>query len=287
MLSATWTVLIVILFPGCSLDTQRLGPALVWGQTSDLRADRHVGGHVDRQDAALGGLHSRRLNAVDADGVGVGGGDYEYEYVEDSEEDPDMYDTVEGGGLEGKVEAFGKLSRDDIAHKDVFSARMQDVLSRREHGEKTPGRIKVKTGKRYLAPRAGDREGLSLGLDGRGNQSRHKSNFVEVTFLTIGMALSAGFGAVPFFFVRELSPTMNGLATAVACGVMFAASFDLIHEGQPHGAMMVILGICIGAMFIQLMQRYLDSLGDVSFGKLHGAKAKRLILVVGIMVRRG
>lgn len=283
-LPVIWAVLIMILFPACS-PNERPAPALVLGQSTDL----HAGMHMDDQDAALGEWRSRRLNAISGEGDGTAGTDYEYEYVYEADEDPDVYAGGEDGGLEGKFEAFGKLSHDDIAQKDVFSARMQDVLSRRAQGRGTPGRIKVKTGKRYLAPRVGDRAGLSSGLvgGGQGDESHHQSNFIEVTFLTIGMALSAGFGALPFFFVKELSPTMNGLATAVACGVMFAASFDLIHEGQPYGAMMVIVGICLGAVFIQLMQRYLDSLGDVSFGKLHGAKAKRLILVVGIMVRCG
>lgn len=39
-------------------------------------------------------------------------------------------------------------------------------------------------------------------------------------------------GALPFFFVKELSTQMAGLATAVACGVMFACSFDLVHSGE-------------------------------------------------------
>ncbi len=292
VLPATWTLLFLIVFC-CSLHSGRPGLPLASGQTTDLPADRQLdthlrrrlNGHVDGQDAALGGLLSRRLKAADTEGDGVAGGDYEYEYVEESDTDLDLYAGGQVGGLDERFGALGKLSHDDIARKDVFSARMQDVLSRREHVGKTSGKIKVKTGKRYLAPRMGDREGLSLGLGSVGDQRHRQSNFIEVTFLTIGMALSAGFGAMPFFFVKELSPTMNGLATAVACGVMFAASFDLIHEGQPYGAMMVILGICVGAMFIRLMQRYLDNLGDVSFGKLHGAKAKRMILVVGIMVR--
>lgn len=286
-LSATWTtVLITILFSGCNLDNEWRGPALVCAQSTDLQADRWE--QAVGQGAALDGLRSRRLSAVrvEKDGDRVGGGEYDYEYMDVTDTARDADVGAEGEVVEEKVAAFGRLSSDDIA-KDVFSARMQDVLSRRAHVIETPNRIKVKAGKRYLAPRAGDADGLSLssGVDGQGNRSRHQSNFIDVSLLTIGMALSAGFGAVPFFFVKQLSPTMNGLATAVACGVMFAASFDLIHEGQPYGPIMVILGIGIGAVFIQLMQRYLDSLGDVSFGKLHGAKAKRLILVVGIMVR--
>ena len=56
----------------------------------------------------------------------------------------------------------------------------------------------------------------------------------------------AGLGAAPFFFVGSFSKQWAALANAVACGVMLAASFDLIHEGEPYGASLVILGLALG-----------------------------------------
>ena len=216
----------------------------------------------------------------DNDDDDVREGQNEYEYVYD-----DVYDDVYPGeqAEEDTVSAsFSKLTTSDIQEKDIFASRMQELMARRakKQQKEKRRRTKVKVSTRYLAPERGSSG--RAGSTGASPRS-HQSTFFEVTFLTIGMALSAGFGAVPFFFVKKLSPTMNGLATAVACGVMFAASFDLIHEGQPYGPMMVIIGVGVGAVFIKAMQSYLDSLGDVSFGKLHGAKAKRLILIVGIM----
>ena len=64
--------------------------------------------------------------------------------------------------------------------------------------------------------------------------------------LTLFMAAASGLGGVPYFFVRSFSKEYSALASAVACGVMLAASFDLVHEGQPYGANMVILGVLIG-----------------------------------------
>ena len=46
-------------------------------------------------------------------------------------------------------------------------------------------------------------------------------------------------GAAPFFVLGRLSAAWEGLANAAACGVMLAASFDLIHEvrrGREEGA---------------------------------------------------
>ena len=68
-----------------------------------------------------------------------------------------------------------------------------------------------------------------------------------VFLLTAVMAAASGLGAVPFFFVGALSARWSALANAVACGVMLAASFDLVHEGEPYGAGLVILGVMLGA----------------------------------------
>lgn len=64
--------------------------------------------------------------------------------------------------------------------------------------------------------------------------------------LTTLMAAASGLGAVPFFFVGTLSARWSALANAVACGVMLAASFDLVHEGEPYGPGLVIIGVMLG-----------------------------------------
>lgn len=64
--------------------------------------------------------------------------------------------------------------------------------------------------------------------------------------LTLLMAGASALGALPYFFVQHFSKEYSALASAVACGVMLAASFDLVHEGQPYGANLVILGVLTG-----------------------------------------
>ena len=82
-------------------------------------------------------------------------------------------------------------------------------------------------------------------------QSRKPARGSEVSagavfVLTILMASMSCLGAVPFFFVGTLSTRWSALANAIACGVMLAASFDLVHEGEPYGAGLVIIGITVG-----------------------------------------
>lgn len=69
--------------------------------------------------------------------------------------------------------------------------------------------------------------------------------------MTCFMSAMAGFGAVPFFFCGKLKEHWAGLANAVACGVMLAASFDLLHEGAPYSPALTILGMILGALFIK------------------------------------
>ncbi|KAK9814832.1 hypothetical protein WJX72_012324 [[Myrmecia] bisecta] len=106
---------------------------------------------------------------------------------------------------------------------------------------------------------------------------------IWVFVLTCLMAAASGLGATPFLFVGSLSKEWTALANAMACGVMLAASFDLVHEGQPYGANLVILGVVLGAAFIKASQEFLDQYEDVRFESLKGASARKTLLIVGIM----
>ena len=203
---------------------------------------------------------------------------------EDDANDDDDDDRGEEYDAEKKVEV--------IERTDMYSKMMKDKLDSFRSSRKDTKALPLTTG--TLEENQHTKKSSKVSLDlkkgakskylmDQGGEVDHSAHFTQVVFMTIAMAVSAGFGAVPFFFVKKLSPVMNGLATATACGVMFAASFDLVHEGQPHGAVMVFVGILLGTIFIQIIKNILDGVGNVQFGHLHGAKAKRLILIVGIM----
>ncbi|XP_058210868.1 putative zinc transporter At3g08650 [Rhododendron vialii] len=105
----------------------------------------------------------------------------------------------------------------------------------------------------------------------------------SVALLTLAMAAATGLGAVPFFFV-ELDPQWAGICNGMAAGVMLAASFDLIQEGQEHGSgNWVVIGILTGGVFIWLCKKFLEQYGEVSMLDIKGADAAKVILVVGIM----
>lgn len=109
-----------------------------------------------------------------------------------------------------------------------------------------------------------DGTGVEVGLHGIGNGfqgfdqrklGNSKVSVFSVAWLTLAMAAATGLGALPFFFV-ELEPEWAGVCNGLAAGVMLAASFDLIHEGQSYGdSNWVVVGIMSGAIFILLCKK--------------------------------
>lgn len=89
--------------------------------------------------------------------------------------------------------------------------------------------------------------------------SSNRVSVSTVGWFTLAMAAATGLGALPFFFV-ELDPQWAGLCNGMAAGVMLAASFDLIQEGQDHGSgTWVVIGILSGGIFIWLCKKVITS----------------------------
>ena len=129
-------------------------------------------------------------------------------------------------------------------------------------------------------------EAPDLKLEDAGRHDVSQSGRVSVyvvAWSTLAMAAATGLGALPFFFL-ELEAQWAGLCNGLAAGVMLAASFDLVQEGQMYGSgSWVVLGILSGGIFIWLCKKILEQHGEVSMLDIKGADASKVILVVGIM----
>lgn len=105
-------------------------------------------------------------------------------------------------------------------------------------------------------------------LEGTGRQDGGKVGRVSVSTVawsTLVMAVATGLGAVPFFFM-ELEAQWAGLCNGLAAGVMLAASFDLVQEGQVYGSgSWVVFGILSGGIFIWLCKKVLHDSHSSSF----------------------
>ncbi|GIL56120.1 hypothetical protein Vafri_11560 [Volvox africanus] len=101
--------------------------------------------------------------------------------------------------------------------------------------------------------------------------------------MTMVMALLSGVGALPYLFTGKLNPYWSGIANAVGCGVMLAASFDLLEESKAYSASLVLGGILLGVVAMAYSQSWLSRFEDVTFSDLQGADARKAILIIGVM----
>jgi len=96
-------------------------------------------------------------------------------------------------------------------------------------------------------------------------------------------AVATGLGALPFFFVKNISRKWLGYSNAVAAGLMLTASFTLIFEGLKYGLWNTVFGVFLGLLFIVLSHNWLEKKDDMSFSNLSGVDARKAILFLGVM----
>ena len=95
-------------------------------------------------------------------------------------------------------------------------------------------------------------------------------------------ALATGLGVTPFLFFKTVSARSVSVASAVAAGLMLGASFGLLAEGRSFGIAQTVIGGLIGMLFVQIAEQALKS-KEVHLGTLHGASARKVLLIVAIM----
>lgn len=95
-------------------------------------------------------------------------------------------------------------------------------------------------------------------------------------------ALATGLGALPFAFVRRVSPHVVAVANALAAGLMLGASFGLVAEGTAYGRWQTLAGAVLGVAFILVAQRVLER-REIQFGQVRGAGARQMALIVIVM----
>lgn len=94
--------------------------------------------------------------------------------------------------------------------------------------------------------------------------------------------LATGIGAIPFFFVRNLSKRVFGIFEALAGGLMIGASFNLLFEGLNLNVLLIVIGILFGILLVILTDRFLNN-KELVLGNMKGISAKRAIIFLFIM----
>lgn len=96
-------------------------------------------------------------------------------------------------------------------------------------------------------------------------------------------AVATGLGALPFLVVHNPPRRWLGLGDALAAGLMLAASTSLLLEGLGLSAARTLLGVLLGIVLIRLCHRLIEHHGAPDFAALHGADARRALLILGVM----
>jgi zinc transporter ZupT len=99
----------------------------------------------------------------------------------------------------------------------------------------------------------------------------------------IAAILCTGLGAVPFFFLKNVSNRLLGIANASAAGLMFGASVGLIWEGLQFSIHGLFVGVLLGMLLIATIQKQLGQHENFQMGDIQGADALKMLLIIGIM----
>ncbi|KAF3794376.1 putative zinc transporter [Nymphaea thermarum] len=187
---------------------------------------------------------------------------------------------------------FGRVFTSWVVLLLLFYSALADSTSKSFNSKRL---LEVQSRKKIVSPPniyLGDSSGSGSATEPLKSISDASNKLVEkntkvavstVAWLTLIMASASGLGAVPFFFV-ELEPHWAGACNGIAAGVMLAASFDLVQEGQEYGSgSWVVIGILAGGIFIWLCKKFLEQYGEVSMLDIKGADAAKAVLVIGIM----
>ncbi len=96
-------------------------------------------------------------------------------------------------------------------------------------------------------------------------------------------ALATGLGALPFLFTKRFTARHEGLANAMAAGLMLAASLMLMYEGVQRQPTLMFYGMTVGAGLIIGMEYWLSHARGIHVSELKGADARKALLIIGVM----
>ena len=105
----------------------------------------------------------------------------------------------------------------------------------------------------------------------------------QVFIYALITALATGLGALPFFFIKNISPSFLGKSNAIAAGLMLSASYNLIFEGYKINEWMTLMGMIAGVVLVVSANAWLEKKSTVEVSDIIGGKKRDMLLFLGIM----
>lgn len=96
-------------------------------------------------------------------------------------------------------------------------------------------------------------------------------------------AITTGLGALPFAFFRDINRWWLSIFTAVAAGLMLAASHSLVAEGSAAKPGRTFTGICLGLVLIVVANHLVRGNDGFDIADLDGVNARKALLILGVM----
>lgn len=105
----------------------------------------------------------------------------------------------------------------------------------------------------------------------------------DVFIYALITAVATGLGAIPFFFLKNITRSFLGLSNAAASGLMLAASFSLIYEGMDYNLLMVCGGMVLGLIFVVISQQFLKKYDHLQFAHESIKEGRKILLIIAVM----
>jgi len=106
---------------------------------------------------------------------------------------------------------------------------------------------------------------------------------VQVFLYALLTAVATGLGALPFFFIKNISRSFLGKSNAAAAGLMLAASFNLVMEGYDENSWMTLAGMLTGVGLVILANSWLENKSELEITDIAGGQRSKILLFLGIM----
>ncbi|HBQ59086.1 MAG TPA: ZIP family metal transporter [Balneolaceae bacterium] len=105
----------------------------------------------------------------------------------------------------------------------------------------------------------------------------------QVFLYALLTAVATGLGAIPFFFIKDISDSLLGKSNAAASGLMLAASFSLIMEGYSIDQWMTLGGMLSGVIIVVLANKWMEGRAEIEITDIASGKRMAMLMFLGIM----